>query len=56
MSLNFSVGDFTIHRVIEQEAPFLPAREVLPTLTPELLAENRDWMRQAGALDANDVL
>jgi glyoxylase-like metal-dependent hydrolase (beta-lactamase superfamily II) len=56
MSLNFSVGDFTIYRVIEQEAPFLPAREMLPTLTPELLAENRDWMRQAGALDANDVL
>ena len=56
MSWNFSVGDFTIYRVIEQEVPFLPAREMLPTLTPELLAENRDWMRQAGALDANDVL
>jgi hypothetical protein len=42
MILNFSVGDFTIYRVIEQEAPFLPAREVLPTLTPELLFDSVD--------------
>ena len=27
-----------------------------PGLTPEVLAENRGWMRDAGALDANDVL
>ncbi|MDE2244378.1 MAG: MBL fold metallo-hydrolase [Bradyrhizobium sp.] len=56
MSLKFSVGDFTVHRIVEQERSFLPAHEALPTLTPELLAENRGWMRQAGALDANDVL
>ena len=29
---------------------------MLPGLTPELLAENRPWMREAGAIDANDVL
>ena len=56
MSLKFSVGDFTIHRVVEQEGAFLPAREVLPTLTPELLAENQNWMQRAGALNADDVL
>src|SRR6187455_531507 len=56
MSLKFTVGDLTIHRIIEQEATFLPALEMLPGLTPELLAENRAWMQKAGALDDNDVL
>ena len=56
MSLKFAVGDLTIHRIIEQETTFLPALEMLPGLTPELLAENRPWMQKAGALDANDVL
>ena len=56
MSLKFSVGDLTIHRIIEQETTFVPALEMLPGLTPEVLAENRGWMQKAGALDANDVL
>ena len=56
MSLTFSVGDLTIHRVIEQETSFLPALELLPTLTPELLAENRPWLQGTGALDSKDVL
>ena len=56
MSLKFAAGDLTIHRIIEQETIFLPALEMLPGLTPELLAENRAWMQKAGALDANDVL
>jgi glyoxylase-like metal-dependent hydrolase (beta-lactamase superfamily II) len=56
MSLTFKAGDLTIHRIIEQETTFLPALEMLPTLTPELLAENRAWMQQAKALDASDVL
>src|SRR5947209_17695631 len=56
MSLKFAAGDLTIHRIIEQEPTFLPALEVLPGLTPDVLAENRAWMQKAGALDANDVL
>jgi glyoxylase-like metal-dependent hydrolase (beta-lactamase superfamily II) len=56
MSLKFSVGDFTIHRIVEQELPLVPAREFLPDLTPELLAENRGWMKKAGAIDADDKL
>src|SRR5579864_5719821 len=56
MSLKFSVGDLTIHRLIEQETTFLPALDLLPGLTPELLAENRAWMREAGAIDDSDVL
>lgn len=41
MSLKFSVGDLTIHRIIEQETSFVPALEMLPGLTAEVLAENR---------------
>ena len=56
MNLKFSVGDLTIHRAIEQETRFLPAFEMFPQLTRELLGENRAWLRQAGALDEKDVL
>ena len=56
MSIKLAVGDLTIHRIIEQETTFLPALEMLAGLTPELLAENRPWMRQIGAIDENDVL
>ena len=56
MSLKLTAGDLTIHRIIEQETTFLPALDMLPDLTPELLAENRAWMQEAGAIDDNDVL
>jgi glyoxylase-like metal-dependent hydrolase (beta-lactamase superfamily II) len=56
MSLKFSVGDFTVHRIIEQETTFLQANDALPTLTSEVLAENREWLQKTGALDANDTL
>jgi len=56
MSLKLAAGELTIHRIIEQETTFLPALELLPGLTAEVLAENRPWMRNAGAIDASDVL
>lgn len=56
MALKFALGELTIHRIIEQETTFLPALDLFPALTPDLLAENRQWMRQAGALDAEDIL
>jgi len=56
MSLKFAVGDLTIHRIIEQETTFLGALDLFPTLAPDLLADNRDWMRKAGAIDAEDML
>jgi glyoxylase-like metal-dependent hydrolase (beta-lactamase superfamily II) len=56
MSLKLAVGELTIHLIIEQETTFLPALELLPGLTPGLLAENRPWMRNAGAIGASDVL
>jgi glyoxylase-like metal-dependent hydrolase (beta-lactamase superfamily II) len=56
MSLKFAAGDLAIHRLIEQETTFLPALDLLPGLTPEVLAENRPWMLDAKAIDASDVL
>jgi glyoxylase-like metal-dependent hydrolase (beta-lactamase superfamily II) len=54
MSPNFQVGDLTVHRIVELEAPFLPALEMLPALKPEMLEANRSWL-QPHSLDANDV-
>src|SRR5262249_23665761 len=56
MSLKFSVGDLTIHRVVEEEGPFFPALDLLPDLTKDVLAENRAWMKKAGAIDDSDTL
>ncbi|MGY3448314.1 MBL fold metallo-hydrolase [Bradyrhizobium sp. USDA 4353] len=54
--LKFSVADTTIHRIIEQETTFLPARDMFPDLTPEMLAAEREALRAANALDAQDTL
>jgi glyoxylase-like metal-dependent hydrolase (beta-lactamase superfamily II) len=51
MRTTFELGDLTIHRIIEQEAPFAAALDFLPDLTPEQLAENRSWLAP-DALDA----
>jgi glyoxylase-like metal-dependent hydrolase (beta-lactamase superfamily II) len=56
MGLSFAVGELEIHRIVEQETTFLPALEMLPGLTPDALAENRAWMKKAGAIDDDDVL
>jgi glyoxylase-like metal-dependent hydrolase (beta-lactamase superfamily II) len=56
MSPELSVGDLTIHRIVEQETTFLPARDMLPGLTEEVLTEHRGWMRAAKALDDTDTL
>ncbi len=47
----FEIGDITIHRVVEQEGPLFNPLEFFPTLTPDLLAENHDWMMDGGYLD-----
>jgi len=47
----FKIGDITIHRVVEQEGPFFNPLEFFPSLTPELLEENRGWMTDGGYLD-----
>jgi glyoxylase-like metal-dependent hydrolase (beta-lactamase superfamily II) len=56
VSLKIPVADLVIHRIIEQETPYLPALELFPDLTPEMLGENRAWLRQAKALDDSDTL
>src|SRR5712691_6869443 len=56
MTLKLTARDLTIHRIVEQETTYLPALDMLPGLTPEVLAENKPWMRVAGAIDASDVL
>src|ERR1700722_20224248 len=55
MSLKFTASDLTIHRLIEEETTFLPPRG-LAGLTLDLLAENRQWLRDSGAIDATDSL
>ena len=53
MTTTFHIGDMTIHRIVEMEMPLLPALDMLPGLTPEVLAENRSWL-QPNALNAED--
>jgi glyoxylase-like metal-dependent hydrolase (beta-lactamase superfamily II) len=53
---SFKIGDMVIHRIIEMEVGFTPALEFLPGLTPEVLAENRSWMKTPMALDDQDRL
>lgn len=50
MSNGFAFGDITIQRVVEEERPLFDPLTFFPTLTPELLAENRTWLEPT-ALD-----
>lgn len=50
MTTQVELGGITIHRVIEQELPFVAALEFFPTLTPALLEENLSWL-QPDAID-----
>jgi len=40
-----ALKDITIHPVVEQQAPFFDVFEFFPTLTKELLEENRSWLQ-----------
>lgn len=55
MLAKIEIGSATIHRIIEQEGPFFEAMQFFPTLTRELLDENRGWL-QPRFLDAEDRL
>jgi glyoxylase-like metal-dependent hydrolase (beta-lactamase superfamily II) len=39
------LGQVTIHRVVEQQMPFFEAVKFFPTLTQEMLEENRSWLQ-----------
>lgn len=44
MTRDITLGDITIHQIVEQQAPFFDALTFFPTLTKELLEENRSWL------------
>jgi hypothetical protein len=45
MPAPIKVGNVTVHQVVEQEGPFFEILPFFPTLTKELLEENRAWMQ-----------
>jgi glyoxylase-like metal-dependent hydrolase (beta-lactamase superfamily II) len=45
MTTQFTLGNITIHRVIEQEEPLVVPLEFFPSLTPALLEENLSWLQ-----------
>ena len=47
MTKVIALKDITIHPVVEQQAPFFDVFEFFPTLTKELLEENRSWLQPA---------
>jgi hypothetical protein len=55
LSAPIEIGSTTIHRIIEQEGPFFEAMQFFPTMTREILDENRGWL-QPRFLDAGDQL
>jgi glyoxylase-like metal-dependent hydrolase (beta-lactamase superfamily II) len=55
MRMSFTVDDMTIHRLVEQEAGFTPILEFLPSLSRELLDENRSWLQPAALDPATDM-
>ena len=56
MSTIYRVGDVTIHRIVEDEAPFEEAARFLPNLTAQQLAESRSWMAPTALDPATDRL
>lgn len=52
----FKIGDTIVHRIIEMECGFTPAREFLPKMTDEQFNSSRDWMLAGKALDSEDRL
>ncbi len=55
MKAGISLGGITVQRIVEMEQAFMPALEMFPALTPELLQENRHWLAP-NALDAEGNL
>jgi glyoxylase-like metal-dependent hydrolase (beta-lactamase superfamily II) len=44
MSQPIVVGNATVHRIVEQEAPFFDLLEFFPSLTQQEVDENRGWL------------
>ena len=54
MSLHMTLGDITLHRIIEDQSALMPIRDFLPNLSQEVLDAHRDWLVGSGALDASN--
>ena len=50
------LGNITIHRIVEQEGPFFDVLQFFPTLTKEVLEENRAWLQPKYHRPRNDKL
>jgi glyoxylase-like metal-dependent hydrolase (beta-lactamase superfamily II) len=44
MNTTTQIGDITIHRIVEFDTPVFDVMPFFPSLTKELLDENRDWL------------
>jgi glyoxylase-like metal-dependent hydrolase (beta-lactamase superfamily II) len=55
MSKPLTLGDITIHPVVEQQGAFFDALSFFPKLSKELLEENRSWLKPE-FVDAQDRL
>jgi glyoxylase-like metal-dependent hydrolase (beta-lactamase superfamily II) len=55
-NLSWQLGDITLHRIIEDQSALMPIRDFLPNLSEEVLAQNRDALQKAGALDRLDQI
>ena len=55
MLTGIEIGSVTIHRIVEQEGTFFDALQFFPTMTRDLLDENRKWL-QPRFLDVQDRL
>ena len=42
--LTFTVGNLTVHRIVEDTGPTIGIRQMLPGLSEEMLAEHRGWL------------
>jgi glyoxylase-like metal-dependent hydrolase (beta-lactamase superfamily II) len=55
MSTPLQIGNVTVQRIVEQEGPFFDVLGFFPSLTKEILEENRSWM-QPRYMDKDDKL
>lgn len=56
MKTTFTLGDLTIHRIIEKQEPFRPALSLFPDLTTEQLAESRSWICPTSLTSDDEVI
>jgi glyoxylase-like metal-dependent hydrolase (beta-lactamase superfamily II) len=54
MASAINLGPITVHRVVEQQMPFFEARQFFPTLSQDLLDENRSWLQPTFLEPATD--